>query len=442
MPFVAINILRNLAVSCQNRGANNEPKTTIFGGARRDSMSSQTQKRAGRVYFKGYPLLSEFCDSVRTSQLDQFLLVELENQGPTLDDVTRKLLSEVGCAALLKVQSTAKGSEVSMDDETKTKGLILISRKEIQMLAKVTLDLHNANGGKAKATTSTEPSKPGRKGSKEKNYADALGFGPDDVKAAYKKESKGLLPGDALDIALFGRFVADVPELTVESAVCVAFAISTHKAGVETDFVSAMDEDIGEFFPGRSILPKEHRGAGFIGDVQHHQPHCQYEMKAINTDLWFSNAGKLNGKEISPEQKRQFLSAVMMSFIRGIPEAKKNSAFSNEEPSLVMVYVSDGMPLTLASAFENPVKDNNEGFAAPSIVRLKEHWDNVKANSKSLEKLDRLGLRQIVVLGDDGKPKLATDGKPETKDECCWESNNSKNYNLMRLVDEIVNAAF
>jgi CRISPR system Cascade subunit CasC len=442
MSFIAIDILRNVTVSCQNRGANNEPKTTTFGGVRRGIGSGQQRKRSCRSYAKGYPFLRELFDSVRTSHLDRFLLVELENQAPTLDEKVRQLLSEVGCASFLKVVSKAKGNEISIDDETKTKGLILISRNEIKMLARVTLDLYGTN--KDKKLSVASPAKEGRKGNKEKekDYAGALGFGPDDVKNAYLKESKGLLPGDALDIALFGRFLADVPELTVESAVCVAFTISTHAAGIETDFVSAVDEDLGAFFPGRSIRPLESRGAGFIGDVQHHPPQCQLETAVINTDLWFANAGKLNGKELDLEQKKQCLAAILVSFIRGVSQAKKSSMFSNEEPSMVMVSVSDGMPLTMASAFENPVKANGEGLVAPSIARLKEHWGNVKANSKSLGKLDRLGLRQIVVLGDDGKPNLATDGKPEVKDECCWESSNSKNYNLMRLVDEIVNAAF
>ena len=48
---------------------------------------------------------------------------------------------------------------------------------------------------------------------------------------------------DGLDIALFGRMVAQAPELNVQAAASFAHAISTHRASAEVEFFTALDDD-------------------------------------------------------------------------------------------------------------------------------------------------------------------------------------------------------
>ena len=58
-----------------------------------------------------------------------------------------------------------------------------------------------------------------------------------------KKEAKKLLTeNQSLDLALFGRMVADDPELNVEASSQVAHAISTHEVVPEFDFFTAVDD--------------------------------------------------------------------------------------------------------------------------------------------------------------------------------------------------------
>jgi CRISPR system Cascade subunit CasC len=78
------------------------------------------------------------------------------------------------------------------------------------------------------------------------------GFDPNQVitqKDAKKqaKEVAGIIGDvnqavDALDIALFGRMVAQAAELNVEAAASFAHAISTHKVSNEVEFFTALDD--------------------------------------------------------------------------------------------------------------------------------------------------------------------------------------------------------
>nr|WP_240030536.1 type I-E CRISPR-associated protein Cas7/Cse4/CasC [Thermus scotoductus] len=61
-----------------------------------------------------------------------------------------------------------------------------------------------------------------------------------------------------MDLALFGRMLADRPELGVDAAAQVAHALSTHKVDREFDFYTAVDD----------LNPKEETGAGMMGDVE------------------------------------------------------------------------------------------------------------------------------------------------------------------------------
>ena len=84
------------------------------------------------------------------------------------------------------------------------------------------------------------------------------------VAAADKLDGKELLVlserPKAADIAMFGRMLADNPKYNVEAAAQVAHAFTTHRAVVEDDYFTAVDElkaerkeaDKGAGFRGRS----------------------------------------------------------------------------------------------------------------------------------------------------------------------------------------------
>src|SRR6185369_13457269 len=85
----------------------------------------------------------------------------------------------------------------------------------------------------------------------------------------------------AVDIALFGRMLAAVPDYNVEAATQVAHALSVHRVEVEDDYFSAVDDlNTGE----------EDRGAGHIGETEF-AAGLFYLYVCVNRDLLVENLG-------------------------------------------------------------------------------------------------------------------------------------------------------
>jgi len=77
------------------------------------------------------------------------------------------------------------------------------------------------------------------------DYAETQEFKAKDLseKELHKIAKKTLNPAlDGLDIALFGRMVAQASELNVEAAASFSHALSTHKVSNEVEFFTALDD--------------------------------------------------------------------------------------------------------------------------------------------------------------------------------------------------------
>ena len=85
----------------------------------------------------------------------------------------------------------------------------------------------------------------------------------------------------AVDIAMFGRMLADDPEFNREAAVQVAHAITTHRAVVEDDYYTAVDD---------LKRPSEDAGAGFVGEAGFGAG-LFYLYACVNRDLLVRNLG-------------------------------------------------------------------------------------------------------------------------------------------------------
>ena len=62
----------------------------------------------------------------------------------------------------------------------------------------------------------------------------------------------------AADVAMFGRMLADDPDSNRDAAVQVSHALTTHRALIEDDFYTAVDD---------LKRPAEDAGAGFVGEA-------------------------------------------------------------------------------------------------------------------------------------------------------------------------------
>ena len=80
---------------------------------------------------------------------------------------------------------------------------------------------------------------------------------------------------DAADIAIFGRMVANGPEMTLEGAAMFSHALSTHKADNDIDYFAAVDDD----------KPKEEdSGAAMISTLEFTSA-VYYRYAALNLGL-------------------------------------------------------------------------------------------------------------------------------------------------------------
>lgn len=154
----------------------------------------------------------------------------------------------------------------------------------------------------------------------------------------------------AVDIGMFGRMLADDPDFNREAAVQVAHAVTTHRAVVEDDYYTAIDD---------LKTPAEDAGAGFVGEAGFGAG-TFYLYLCIDRDLLTRNLGG------DADLAKRGLAALIQAAATVGPKGKQASFASRALASYGLVEVSDGAPHTLASAFLKPV--GGEDVLAGSIA--------------------------------------------------------------------------
>ena len=156
----------------------------------------------------------------------------------------------------------------------------------------------------------------------------------------------------ALDIAMFGRMLADTPASNIEAAVQVAHALSVHGVVVEDDYFSAVDDlNTGEESAGSAHLGEVEFGAGLF-----------YEYVCINRTELVRNVGGDAGLAA------RGLKALIECIAKVAPTGKQNSFASRAYASYIRVEKGGQQPRSLAVAFLKPV--NLPDYLADSIERL------------------------------------------------------------------------
>lgn len=370
--FVEIHMLQNFAPSCLNRDDVNAPKDCEFGGYRRARISSQCLKRAVRKQFEKDNLISAENLAVRTRLVANKIAEKLKDYG--------KPESE----ALKVAENAINGLGLAVDKEKKTEYLIFLSNAEIEAIAKLCKDKWNelaAITPDAKAEDESSKKKRGKKS--------AI---PDEI----VKELKTIIKnGRAVDVALFGRMMADDKQFNVDAAAQVAHAISTHKVAMDMDFYTAVDD----------LQPVGDSGAGMMGTVEFNSS-CFYRYAVIDTEQLSKNL-KCGGHSNAPTVKDS-VGAFIKASIMAIPTGKQNSMAAHNLPAYIQITVREGgQPISLANAFVRPVnisgyKDKN--LMEESINRLVDHYE------KHTVMYGKNGLKMLAVCElEDGKtPSNAT----------------------------------
>jgi CRISPR system Cascade subunit CasC len=172
-------------------------------------------------------------------------------------------------------------------------------------------------------------------------------------------------PVSAVDIAMFGRMLASNPGFSVEAAVQVAHAITVHKASVEDDYFTAVDDlNRGDVDSGAAHIGETGFGSGVY-----------YLYLCINRELLDENLGK------DSALRNRALAALIEAVAQVAPTGKQNSFASRAYASLVLAEKGDQQPRSLSLAFLKPVSNpgGESDIAAKAIKALSDKRKSLEA---------------------------------------------------------------
>jgi CRISPR system Cascade subunit CasC len=319
--IIDIHIIQTVPPSNINRDDTGSPKSAVYGGTRRARVSSQAWKRATRDAFDA--LLDREQLGVRTKRVVELVGDEITRQAPELADRAGELAKAVVEAAGFKLKAARKDKA---PDESEF--LLFLSNHQVSNLAD--LVIQTARGA------------------------------ADDKLAIDKSEAKARADRDhSVDVALFGRMVANLPDLNVEAAVQVAHALSVHTVANEYDYFTAVDDH-------KRADVEEDAGAGMIGTVEFNSS-TLYRYAALDANQLLDNLG-------DAEATRRAVEAFTRAFVSSMPTGKQNTFANRTLPDAVLVVVRETQPINLVGAFEDAVGEAEKGGRiAAAIYRLAQH---------------------------------------------------------------------
>lgn len=304
--FIDIHAIQTVPPSNINRDDTGSPKTAQYGGITRARVSSQAWKKAIRNYFNANSNDSNV--GIRSLDIVRYVAEEIEKLDATISDED----------AMKKANTILSGAGVKTKDN-KTKALFFIGAEQAKGLAQAAVE-----------------------GETDKEILKAI-----------------LKNNPAVDIALFGRMLADDPSLNEDASSQVAHAISTHAVQTEFDFFTATDD----------LSTEDNAGAGMLGTVEFNSATLYRYANIASHEL----LRQLSDKEATVNAIRLFIEA----FSNSMPTGKINTFANQTLPAAVMVTVRRDRPVNLVGGFESPVKTSS-GFVSESINKLTTEFNNAQ----------------------------------------------------------------
>jgi CRISPR system Cascade subunit CasC len=287
---IEFHILQSFPVTCLNRDDVGAPKTAVIGGVQRARVSSQAWKRPVRT------AMHEFGAKlgIRTKHIAGIVAQACTDSGASEEQAN-------GCGEMI-------ASYLSKDT------LLFFTMTEAKAFAE---------------------------------YAQELGFDAKKLKDkdVHKVAKKALNPAiDGIDIALFGRMVAQAADLNVEAAASFSHAISTHKASNEVEFFTALDDLATE------------PGSAHMGSLEFNSATYYRYVSLDLGQLWQTLAG-----QNLPEAIENFTKALFVA----VPTARQTTQSGASPWEFAKVLVRKGQRLQVP--FETAIKAKDGGFLQPSI---------------------------------------------------------------------------
>ena len=351
--FINYHVLISHSPSCLNRDDMNMQKTAIFGGARRVRISSQSLKYAMRQ--------SKFFHekfggaSIRTRALDK-LKIRLQ------EEFAEKYNSDIIAKAVDRWVAKDEKSLGSNDGVAVAPWCI----SEIEEFIKMLQEKPDLN---------------------EKEFKKMM---------EKRAESMGHALENAIDIALFGRMATAEIMLPVDGCLAVAHAITTHQVEADIDWFTAVDDLVADAGDA---------GAGHL-NTQEFSAGVFYRYASLNIEQLQKNLGNVSrDKALAVAKELFYLLATT------VPQAKQQPFAAFNRADFAMVSFSD-QPISLANAFEQPVKpEHGGGYISPSIKRFVDYWNDVYAAYELKDKAVVLDVQNISSVDEGLRKKSISEVK-------------------------------
>lgn len=323
--FVQFHLLTPYPPSNPNRDDQGRPKQAMIGGHPRLRLSSQSLKRAVR-------------------ETAYFLNDLAANRGTR----TKRIAEE------LEKRLIADGAAAES------------ARSAAKAVAGIFSKLENERDGMPPVTTTLAFVSP-EEWQAAHDLADRLVRGEKIEDKELKKMVLRRADG-AVDVAMFGRMLADDPDYNREAAVQVSHAFTTHRALAEDDWYSAVDD---------LKTREEDAGAGHIGEAGYGSG-VYYLYACVNVDLLLENLS--NDQALAARG----LESLTRALATATPRGKQNSFAHHPFARYIRAERGKRQPRDLSGAFFHPVNLRFHELGANDLVRA-----SVSALEEMAEKFDR-----------------------------------------------------
>ena len=350
-----INVLQTVPPSNLNRDDTGSPKSAVYGGTRRARVSSQAWKRATRLAFES--LLDQSELGTRTKRVVELIGARIVAQAPEITTERAQELAKVALGAAGIKLTTPRRSTPENPVPDESGYLLFLSSLQLDQVARLCIDVADADEPK------TEIDK--------------------------KAVKTALDTGHSVDLALFGRMVADASDLNVDAACQVAHALSVHPVDTEFDYFTAVDDH-------KASIDDEDAGAGMIGTVEFNAS-TLYRYATVDVDALARNLG-------DTEATARAVEAFVRAFTTSMPTGKQNTFANRTLPDAIVLGIRETQPVNLVGAFEEAV--TAEGRLRATSEKLTAHAHEVDAafgtapvdswvvrTGAATESLDALGTR-------------------------------------------------
>ncbi|MBN8714637.1 MAG: type I-E CRISPR-associated protein Cas7/Cse4/CasC [Xanthomonadales bacterium] len=340
---VEFHILQSFPVTCLNRDDVGAPKTAVVGGVTRARVSSQCWKRQVRLALHdcGLPM------GTRTKRLGDLVAIECERLGANEEQRAKcqEAVNAVFAKPIKKGKDSVDTEESDDSRDEKVDTLMFVTPAEMALLASKLAEKQFDPEALGLPVRRTDKKKEREK--RAKVLAELIARTDRHV--------------DALDVALFGRMVAQAVTMNVEAAASFAHAISTHRVSNEVEFFTALDD------------LQEGPGSAHMGSLEFNS--ATY-YRYVSLDL-----GQL-AQTLGTDDLKNAVAAFTKALFVAVPNARQTTMSGAGNWDFARVLVRTGQRLQLS--FDEPVKARGEGYAKPSIERLKADLDKKEKLTGSL----------------------------------------------------------